>query len=226
MEREPGVILSAEREARQIGAAVAVCFFLSGATGLIYEVLWTRILGLVFGHTVFAITTVLAAFMAGLGLGSYWFGGIADRQGHPLRLYGVLEIGIGIYALLTPVFFSRAEGVYISLYRYFGLSFSAFSLAQFCLIFLILLLPTTLMGATLPVLSRFFVREIQGLGGQIGRLYALNTFGAVLGTYASGFHLIPLLGVRRTLLLAAVINIGIGILCVVCLLYTSDAADE
>ena len=215
MEKGAGAFLEAENEARQIGAAVAACFFLSGATGLIYEVLWTRILGLVFGHTVFAITTVLAAFMTGLGLGSYWFGKIADRHRHPLRLYGVLEIGIGIYALLTPVLFSRAEGVYIGLYKFFGLSFFAFSLAQFFLIFLILLLPTTLMGATLPVLGRFFVREIQGLGGQVGRLYALNTFGAVLGTYASGFHLIPLLGVGRTLLLAAVINIGIGILSVV-----------
>jgi spermidine synthase len=215
VKREADAIRGIEKQIRQIGAAVIVCFFFSGATGLIYEVLWTRMLGLVFGHTVFAITTVLAAFMAGLGLGSYWFGKIADRHQHPLRLYGILEIGIGIYALLTPMLFSRAEQVYIGLYKFFGLSFLAFSLAQFSVIYLILLLPTMLMGATLPILSRFFVREIQGLGGQVGRLYALNTFGAVLGTYASGFHMIPRLGLERTLLSAAVINIGIGVLCVV-----------
>src|SRR3990172_7447886 len=81
-----GVELEAQREARQIVAAVLICFFFSGATGLIYEVLWTRLLGLVFGHTVFAITTVLSAFMAGLGLGSYLFGRIADRHTHPLSL--------------------------------------------------------------------------------------------------------------------------------------------
>lgn len=163
MKREADAIRGIEKQTRQIGAAVIACFFFSGATGLIYEVLWTWMLGLVFGHTVFAITTVLAAFMAGLGLGSYWFGKIADRHQHPLRLYGILEIGIGIYALLTPMLFSRAEQVYIGLYKFFGLSFLAFSLAQFSVICLILLLPTMLMGATLPILSRFFVREIQGL---------------------------------------------------------------
>ncbi len=204
-----------EKETRQIFAAVTACFFCSGATGLIYEVLWTRILGLVFGHTVFAITTVLAAFMAGLGLGSYLFGGVADRNSRPLRLYGFLEVGIGVYALTTPFLFSRAEDIYIPLHRAFGLSFFTFSLLQFLLIFVILLIPTTLMGATLPVLSRFFVRSLEVLGGQVGRLYALNTFGAVLGTYAAGFHLIPTLGVKTTLLLAAVANIGIGALAVV-----------
>lgn len=215
MERDLAAMAEGEKEARQIATAVSVCFFFSGATGLIYEVLWTRMLGLVFGYTVFAITTVLAAFMAGLGLGSYLFGGVADRYAHPLRLYGILEAGIGIYVLLTPTLFLQAQGIYIGLHRSLGLSFFAFSLAQFALIFLILLVPTTLMGATLPVLSRFFVREITTLGGQIGRLYALNTFGAVLGTYAAGFHLIPILGIRKTLLLGAVANIGIGVLAVV-----------
>ena len=215
MESEAGPVLEVEKETRQIFTAVTLCFFFSGTTGLIYEVLWTRILGLVFGHTVFAITTVLAAFMAGLGLGSYLFGGIADRNAHPLRLYGFLEVGIGIYALITPFLFSRAEEIYIPLHRTFGLSFFSFSLLQFLLIFLILLIPTTLMGATLPVLSRFFVRSMNVLGGQVGRLYALNTFGAVLGTYAAGFHLIPTLGVRTTLLLAAIANVGIGILAIV-----------
>jgi spermidine synthase len=205
----------AQREARQIIAAVLFCFFLSGGTGLIYEVLWTRMLGLVFGHTVFAITTVLAAFMAGLGLGSYLLGKIADRHAHPLRLYGLLEVGIGVYALLTPVLISKAEAVYIPLYRSLELSFFAFTLAQFLLTFLILVVPTTLMGATLPVLGRFFVREIAALGGQVGRLYAFNTFGAVLGTYLAGFHLLPTLGIRISILLAAIVNIGIGVLAVV-----------
>jgi spermidine synthase len=204
-----------ERETRQIFAAVTICFLCSGATGLIYEVLWTRLLGLVFGHTVFAITTVLAAFMAGLGLGSLLFGGVADRSSRPLRLYGLFEVGIGVYALITPFLFSRAEDIYIPLHRAFGLSFFTFSLLQFLLIFVILLIPTTLMGATLPLLSRFFVRSLEVLGGQVGRLYALNTFGAVLGAYAAGFHLIPTLGVRTTLLLAAIANIGIGALAIV-----------
>jgi spermidine synthase len=215
MDTGAGVEPGAQREARQIIAAVFLCFFFSGATGLIYEVLWTRLLGLVFGHTVFAITTVLSAFMAGLGVGSYLFGKVADRHAHPLRLYGLLEVGIGVYALLTPMLLSKAEAFYIPLYRSLELSFFAFSLAQFLVIFLILLVPTTLMGATLPVLSRFFVHEIVSLGGQVGRLYAFNTFGAVLGAYLAGFHLLPTLGIRISLLLAAVGNIGIGALVVV-----------
>jgi spermidine synthase len=82
---------------RRLLAGVVACFFLSGATGLVYEVLWIRMLGLVFGHTVFAVTTVLTAFMAGLGLGSWIFGRTADRQPRPLRLYGLLEIGVGLF---------------------------------------------------------------------------------------------------------------------------------
>jgi spermidine synthase len=201
-----------ERVAGRILVAVNVCFLFSGATGLLYQVLWVRMLGLVFGHTVFAITTVLAAFMGGLGLGSYLFGRIVDRQKHVLRLYGILEAAIGIYVLATPVLFSWAELVYVRLNRDLHLSFFSFSLVQFLLIFLILLVPTTLMGATLPVLSRFFVREVRSLGNRVGLLYALNTFGAVLGAYLTGFHLIPTVGVRTTLQMGATLNLGIGAL--------------
>jgi spermidine synthase len=207
--------VDARREVRQIAVVVSACFFCSGTTGLVYELLWTRMLGLVFGHTVFAITTVLAAFMAGLGLGSYLVGSLADRHDHPLRLYGLLEAGIGVYALLTPLLFSWAERLYVLLRQSLGLSYFTFSLCQFLLVFTILLVPTTLMGATLPVMSKFFTRDIRSLGTQVGKLYALNTFGAVLGTYAAGFHLLPTLGVRTTLLMAAVANVGIGVLALV-----------
>src|SRR5712691_5427121 len=158
---------------------VAICFFLSGATGLVYEVLWVRMLGLIFGHTVFAITTVLTAFMAGLGLGGFLFGRIADRHEHPLTLYGILEAGIGLSCLLIPLLLSWVEALYLALSRALELSFFAFSLAQFALILVLLLLPTTLMGATLPVLSRFFVSDERTLATRVGLLYALNTFGAV-----------------------------------------------
>jgi spermidine synthase len=201
-----------ERVAGRIFVAVNVCFFFSGATGLLYQVLWVRMLGLVFGHTVFAITTVLAAFMGGLGLGSYLFGRIVDRQKHVLRLYGMLEAAIGLYVLATPLLFSWAELLYVRLNRDLHLSFFTFSLVQFVLIFLILLVPTTLMGATLPVLSRFFVREVRSLGNRVGLLYALNTFGAVLGAYLTGFHLIPTVGIRATLQMGATLNLGIGAL--------------
>src|SRR5258706_531487 len=133
--------LRLSRRNRKIAGVVA-CFFLSGATGLVYEVLWIRMLGLVFGHTVFAVTTVLTAFMAGLGLGSWIFGRLADRQARPLRLYGLLELGIGVFCLLVPLLLPLVETLYRALARALGLSFFPFSLAQFALVLVLFLPPT------------------------------------------------------------------------------------
>lgn len=195
---------------RVILISVRLCFFLSGAAGLIYEIVWMRMLGLVFGHTVFAITTVLVAFMGGLALGASFFGRLIDRRGRPLRVYGLLEAGIGLYALLVPALLALAELAYLGLHRSLGLSFFAFTLAQFALVFFILLVPTTLMGASLPLMAKFFVERVDGLGRKVGDLYALNTFGAVLGSAAAGFFLMPAIGVKATTALAAAANLGIG----------------
>src|SRR5262249_41211824 len=95
---------------------VLVCFFVSGATALVYEVVWLRMIGLVFGHTVHAITTVLTAFMAGLGLGSVFFGRRAARFLEPIRIYGLLELGIGLSCALVPILIWLASFVYLRLY--------------------------------------------------------------------------------------------------------------
>lgn len=203
------------REIRQISSAVVLCFLISGAVGLIYEVLWIRLLGLVFGHTIFALTTVLASFMAGLGLGSYIFGRIADRSTRLLTLYGLLEIGIGIYCFVLPTFLGWVETLYLWISRALSLSYTTFSAVQFILVAALLVIPTCLMGATLPVLARFFVREEATLGRQVGILYSVNTLGAVLGTLLAGYWLVPLLGIRTTIHLAVVMNVGIGSLVLV-----------
>ena len=173
-----------------------------------------RMLGLVFGHTVLAITTVLTAFMAGLGLGSYLFGKFADRTPNCLFLYGLLEAGIGVYCLAIPSLFSLVEPLYVGLYQQFHPTYYFFNLGQFGLILLLLLPPTTLMGATLPVLSRFIVENDATLGRRVGFLYALNTFGAVLGAAASGYLLLPIFGMRGLVYLSALVNIGIAIFAV------------
>lgn len=206
---------SIDRERGQILAAVVCCFFLSGATGLVYEVIWVRMLALVFGHTVLAVTTVLTAFMAGLGAGSYLAGQRVDGWRKTLPAYGILEIVIGAFCLVTPLLFSGAEAIYIRLFQWFEFSYYVFSMVQFLVIFAILVVPTAAMGATLPVLSRFFVREAEAIGERVGLLYALNTFGAVLGSFAAGFYLIPTMGLRTTLYLGATVNIGIGVLVLV-----------
>ena len=198
------------RQPAFVSASVWVCFFLSGAAGLVYEVVWMRMLGLVFGHTVFAVTTVLAAFMAGLALGAFLFGRLIDRRGRPLQVYGFLEAGIGAWALLVPLLLTHVQIVYLALSRSLNLSSFALSLVQFALVFLILLVPTTLMGASLPVLTKFFVNRPESLGRKVGDLYALNTLGAVLGAVVAGFLLLPAIGVRATTGLAVAANLAIG----------------
>jgi predicted membrane-bound spermidine synthase/Tfp pilus assembly protein PilF len=191
------------------------CFFFSGVAGLLYQVVWTRMLTQIFGNTTYAIATVLSAFMAGLAIGSYLFGQIADRGKNDFLLYGILETGVGVYGFLVPWIFSMGQKVYGPI---FGLNESypfLFNLVLFFLSFVLLVFPTMLMGATLPVLSRFFVRSFADFGRRVGDLYATNTLGAVIGCAAAGFFLIPGLGMRMTVYVAAGINLVIGLLIVV-----------
>ena len=186
------------------------CFFFSGAAGLIYQVVWTRMLTQIFGNTTYAIATVLSAFMAGLAIGSYLFGQIADRGKNDFLLYGMLEAGVGIYGFLVPWIFSIASKIYGPI---FGLNESypfLFNLVLFFLSFVLLVFPTLLMGATLPVLSRFFVRSFAQFGRRVGDLYATNTLGAVIGCAGAGFFLIPTLGMRKTVFVAAGANLLIA----------------
>jgi spermidine synthase len=189
---------------------IRLCFVLSGATGLIYEVLWARMLGLVFGATTLAVSTVLAAFMGGLALGSALAGRFASRIKKPIGTYGVMEIGIAIYALLVPLLFRWIDHVYVAVWQQFQPSFFAFSLWRFVLSFLVLLVPTTLMGATLPVLV-----AVGSSKNAVARLYAFNLAGAIIGTLAAGFVLLPVLGVRTTIGVAATVNVIVGIAAIV-----------
>ncbi|MEK6283174.1 MAG: fused MFS/spermidine synthase [Acidobacteriota bacterium] len=190
---------------------VAACFILSGATGLIYEVLWARMLGLVFGATTLAISTVLAAFMGGLALGSALAGRLAFRIKRPIRAYGLLEIGIALYALAVPFLFYVVDDLYAVLWQHFHLSFFVFSLLRFLLSALMLLIPTTLMGATLPLLTSALLRSSDATSTSITRLYTRNLVGAICGCVAAGFFLLPAFGVRATIYTASLINIFIGI---------------
>ena len=189
--------------------AILLCFFASGVSGLVYQVVWVRELVLVFGATTFAVSTVLTAFMGGLALGSYYFGRRSETVARPLRLYGLLEIGIGVYGLAVPLIFAALPSVYHSFWRW-QLSFFALSIVRFVFATLVLIVPTALMGATLPVLSSFYARDIGRIGLRVGSLYALNTFGAVLGAAATGFVLIPALGMNAATTTAATMNILLG----------------
>ncbi len=191
-------------------ALVAVCFLLSGAAGLLYEVVWMRLLGLSFGHTTWAVTTVLAAYMGGLALGSFILGRWADRLRRPLLAYGLLEATVGFYCLSTPFLFRSADALYLSLHRAIQPSALTAGAIQFLLSAALMLPPTTLMGATLPVLSRAVVDAPGRVGSQVGTLYAINTWGAVAGTAATGYLLLPTLGLRLTVWLGVALNVAAG----------------
>lgn len=189
---------------------ILLIFFLSGASGLIYEIVWTRLLSLVFGVSSFAISTVLTVFMAGLGIGGYIFGRLIDKRGNPLKVYAVLEILIGLYAILLPNIISLTEWMYIKLHVLTGGSFLLLSAERFLISFFILIFPTTMMGGTLPVISRFIIKSEGRIGVDTGVIYSLNTFGAVAGCIITGFYLIEVVGVTQSLYLSAVLNLIAG----------------
>jgi len=192
-----------------------VLFFLSGATGLIYELLWVRVLYQSFGSTIQSVTTVVAAYMGGLGLGAWALGRRADRTPRPAVLYGWLEIAIGIFGILSPLVLGLAHWVYIGTAGALALGGAASVALRFGLAALVLLIPTTLMGGTLPVLTRALMGEDRGLlKPSLGRLYGLNTLGAMTGTALAGFFLIEFVGVRASLWATAALNLVIGVIAI------------
>ena len=184
---------------------------LSGATGLIYEVLWARMLGLVFGATTVAISAVLAAFMGGLALGSVLAARFGVRIKRPVRTYAFIEIAVGLYALAVPFLFRGIDRVYVQVWLHFHPGFYGFALSRFVLATTVLLIPTALMGATLPVLVGALQRSSGNSTSAVARLYTWNLVGAIVGAVAAGFLLLPQFGVRATIWIAAATNLAIGL---------------
>ncbi|HKZ46463.1 MAG TPA: fused MFS/spermidine synthase, partial [Thermodesulfobacteriota bacterium] len=163
-------------------------FFLSGAAALMYEVIWVRSLSLIFGGTHLAVTSVLSVFMAGIAIGSYIIGRCVDRIEKPLRLYGLLELGVAVFAVAFAGLIKAYPSIYILLAQ--GREDSPLYLSFIRVLFAILalIIPTTLMGGTLPVLTRFVSGNPKKLGTHLSFLYGFNTLGAVAGTIAAGFY--------------------------------------
>jgi spermidine synthase len=181
---------------------VLAIFILSGAAGLMYEVVWSRQLVLVFGNTTQAVSTILTGFFGGMAVGSFLGGRLADRVRSPLRLYGVIELLLVVVVVATPVTFRLLHEVYRGAYGALEGSFEAIALLRFGLAILALAPATVLMGATLPALTRQLTRDAH-LSSAFGRLYAANTLGAIIGTFTAGIVLIELLGLTGTLLVGA-----------------------
>src|SRR5881396_1731440 len=190
--------------------AYSLLFFLSGATGLVYELLWVRVLYQTFGSTIQSVTTVVAAYMGGLGLGAWLLGRRADRHERPAALYGRLEIAIGVFGLASPLVLAVTHHIYVGTAAALALDGAASVALRFALAGVVLLIPTTLMGGTLPVLTRAFTADRAELQHSLGLLYGLNTLGAVVGTALAGFFLIEYVGVRASLWATATINLALG----------------
>lgn len=200
-----------ERQRTRIRRAVLVSTCLSGAAALIYEVAWTRELSLVFGSTVYAVSMMLAAFMSGLSLGGVIGGRMADRGGlSTVRRLAFLEFGIGFFGILSIPLIRMLPGLYFSMHRAIQTPGWTFFIVQLALSFIVMLVPTTLMGATFPIVSRVNIRSTERMGQAVGDAYSLNTLGSIGGSISAGFLLVPLLGVKGAIFAAATLNIVVA----------------
>jgi spermidine synthase len=191
-------------------------FFFSGASGLVYEIAWMRRLTHVFGSTTLAVSTVLAAFMGGFALGAYRLGKNADRRPErALAFYGLLEFGIAAAALAVPLLLRFAETAYLGIAPLLERMPQLFLVVQFLLVGAVLLVPTALMGGTLPVLSRWLVTRQDEVAKGVAHLYAANTLGAGAGTAVATYFLLPTLGVSETEWIAVAANIAAGAMALV-----------
>lgn len=190
---------------------VVACFILSGFAALLYQTAWMRQFSLVFGTSELAVAAVLSAYMGGLALGASIAARLTDRVTRPVLFYGVLEGGIALAALAVPLLLKLASLLYISAFGDQPEPVDASGLGQsffyFVMAFIVLAIPTTFMGATLPLLTKYVVQSKEQIGSRVGLLYATNTLGAIGGTVVAGFVLLPLLGLNGTVYVGAAINL-------------------
>ncbi|TWT45204.1 Spermidine synthase [Phycisphaerae bacterium RAS1] len=202
-------------------ALVTLLFLLSGGTALVYQVAWTRSLGLIFGASHQAVSIVLGSFMGGLALGGFVLGRLTPRMSRPLRVYGLLELAVGVFALLSPALLSALNQLYVAAAGALGEVNWQLNLMRVGLALGVLVVPTFFMGGTLPVLTHYLVHQQRELGVRLAWLYGINTVGAVLGALAATFVLLPMLGVWHTQVAAAAVN---GLIAIIAVLADRSAA--
>jgi spermidine synthase len=190
---------------------IYACFFLSGATALIFEVLWSRQFVTVFGNSSYAICIVLCAYMAGLGLGGLIGGRLADRITQRAAVYGVVQMGVAAWAMAIPTMLAWLRALVPALPALSPESLFVSTLARFGLSFAILVVPCLLMGTTLPLLARAVTESERFIGSRIGMLYCLNSLGAAFGCLAAGFWMIETLGMGWTNLATIGANVVIAV---------------
>ena len=172
---------------------------------MIYEVVWLHLLRLTLGVSTYSLGVVLAVFMGGMALGSLFFGWLVSRKRHPLKVYAILEWGIGVFGIAMPYILPAASAVYVSVISWHEGS----ALVRVLVAITVLLPPTILMGATLPAISRFVSKNSDG-AIHLGWIYAANIFGAVCGSLLAGIVLMRYFDARVASFVAAAINGTVG----------------
>ena len=206
-----GIIEIKVRNATKSSVIIPILAALSGAASLTYQIVWMRRLALVFGSTTLATSTVLAAFLGGLAIGAWLWGRLADsRPQSALTFFAIIEIATGIYGFLSLPVFRIVQAMYLAVYPSLADHASLFMGVQFILSALAILLPTILMGASLPLLARFNLSKTGGMVGAAGAIYSWNTLGAACGAAATTYALLPTLGLSTTIALAAGVNVLVG----------------
>ncbi|MGB9664708.1 MAG: fused MFS/spermidine synthase [Ignavibacteria bacterium] len=188
-------------------------FVLSGMTGLIFQISWFKYLSLFLGNTTYAQVIVLSTFLGGLAIGNYLFGRISDQLKNHLKLYGLIELLIGLYCLLFPLLSNLYEKLFLNFVDESLLDNSPtiYLTIKIFIAIISLILPTTLMGGTLPILTNYFTEKIENIRKENANLYFLNSFGAVVGIFFAGFVLIKTFGLDVTIKIGGVINIFVGL---------------
>jgi len=225
------VSYAAAMQSKNRGWMVLALFFGSGATALVYEVVWAKFLAQMFGSTIYAQTVVLAVFMGGLALGNRIFGGEADGLRQPVKFYGALEILIGIYAFLFPALDRATDRIFIAAGTPIVEHAGFLLLLKGVLSAALLLGPTILMGGTLPLLAAWLHQLSDDAGRRSARFYSVNSLGAVTGAALAGFWLVQHYGMIATIQITATANVLIGMSAILLnrsgwLARTAGAADE
>lgn len=194
---------------------VLILFFTSGCTTLIYEILWMRELGLLFGNTAHAAAVTITAFFIGLAVGGKVWGKYSQKLTHPLRTYGFIEIGVSLAALGYFLLLPAYQQIYPLLFSYFSGQAHFFLAIKFVLAMLFLFPAAFLIGGTLPVMSQYIARDIDLMSRKVSILYAVNILGASVGALAAGFYLPIILGIKSAYLLAVGITAFVGLSAIV-----------
>ena len=190
--------------------AVLVVYAISGFCALAYEVLWTRVLVFFIGRSNHAFAVMLTTFLLALALGSFLYARLLSRSGNPLRLLAFIETLIGIFALLSLWAFSRLGNLTEYLYGLLGNGWYALLVARYAGSFLVMFIPTLLIGFTFPLVNRLYAEDAGALGRSVGTTYALNTVGCILGSFMAGFVLIPTMGITKSIVLIGLLNAALG----------------